>query len=210
MIRCLISLFRLPLTLSSLSVKFNTRIASSSLAEREVPVGLQASRHADRIVRRQEALLPEGVEVERAAVVLTLSRALRATLLDVGHRGNVGVGEGQISARLVHVLAVGGNVRTFVLDVIGVPAVGESEIIRRGSSGLFAQLAKSARGVVSDRSTFVERGFQTEISAFGQRTNVVQFFIRLANEFQLRDSGESPRFAANSPCKTTTKKHNID
>ena len=55
----------------------------------------------------QEAYLSKGVVVEGAAVVLALRRALRPALLDVRHEADVGVGEGQVGAGAVHVLAVG-------------------------------------------------------------------------------------------------------
>ena len=50
--------------------------------------------------------LAEGVVVERAAVVLALRRALRPALLNVRHEADVGVGEGQVGAGPIHVLAI--------------------------------------------------------------------------------------------------------
>ena len=55
------------------------------------------------------AYLSKGVVVEGAAVVLALRRALRPALLDVRHEADVGVGEGQVGAGAVNVLAVGRN-----------------------------------------------------------------------------------------------------
>jgi hypothetical protein len=86
-----------------------TRIASRSLAEGKVPVRLQSGREGDGVVGREETLFAEGVVVERAAVVLALGGALRAALFNVGDGADVGVGEREVRAGLVHVLAVGGN-----------------------------------------------------------------------------------------------------
>ena len=55
---------------------------------------------------RGSTYLTEGVVVERAAVVLPLRRALRPTLLDVRHKADIGVREGQVGAGPIHVLAV--------------------------------------------------------------------------------------------------------
>ena len=56
---------------------------------------------------REEALLPVRVVVEGPAVVPVLPVALVPAALDVGNVGEVGVGEGEIVARHVDVLAVG-------------------------------------------------------------------------------------------------------
>ena len=56
---------------------------------------------------REEALLPVRVVVEGPAVVPVLPVALVPAGLDVGHVGQVGVGEGEVVAGHVDVLAVG-------------------------------------------------------------------------------------------------------
>ena len=70
---------------------------------------------ADRVVRAEETLLAEGVEVERAAVVSGLGGALRAALLNVVHPGQVGVREGEVGPGLVQVLAVGRHIGALIL-----------------------------------------------------------------------------------------------
>ena len=55
----------------------------------------------------EETLPALGVVVEGSAVVGALVVALGSAALDVGHLGDVGVGEGQVVTRLVYILTVG-------------------------------------------------------------------------------------------------------
>ena len=80
--------------------------------------------HSSRRFTCAEETLPSlGVVVEGPAVVGALVVALGPAALDVGHLGDVGVGEGQVVPRHVDILAVGRHCQVSSVNTIFVQSI---------------------------------------------------------------------------------------
>ena len=156
---------QLPGVCHGFSLRFPlTIIAAGFFRENKAGVLLQLSGQRDGIIWGEEALLPVGVVVEGPTVVPVLPVALVPARLDVGHVGEVGVGEGEVVAGHVDVLAVGRQDGALVLQVESSPG-GGPEAGRGRPPGLLGEFAGLEVCVVGGRPADVGAGLDTELSA---------------------------------------------